>query len=231
MKKSLALSVIIHVVLLTLAMSVILAIPDAKKVEPIKIQILIPREIQQQIEPVKSPQNIVQEIKSQPKPPLSDPIVRPKVQPNIKPTPMASIEPTPVPVVSNQKTIDVSVQKALDNSPPKVAVSKPAPIETMKGDPNAKENYIAYLRKLIDERKIYPKNAKRLKQMGTVKVKFRVSEDGTLKNIAIVDSSGFELLDQAASDLLENIGHIRPFPKEMGNEPIDVILPIEYTLR
>ncbi|MBD3809660.1 MAG: energy transducer TonB, partial [Sulfuricurvum sp.] len=94
-----------------------------------------------------------------------------------------------------------------------------------------KENYIAYIRQLIDERKVYPKNAKRLKQMGTVTVRFKVIDDGTIKNVSVIDSSGFELLDQSAKELLENIGRFRAIPKELEDELIDLTLPIEYTLR
>lgn len=236
MKKSFLLSFGIHITLLSILIFAINFIPEDKKVEPVKIKILIPSV---QTSSVKS-QAVTQ--------PTSQPTPQKNVQ-QIKTTPMLPVQPSPSAVQTMPKALPstiIPVQPAAPIQPAKIVqpivpknvevpaakpTPKPAAVEVVKTDPKVKENYIAYLRQYIDEHKIYPKNAKRLKQTGIVTVKFRVMEDGTLKNVSVIDSSGFDLLDQAARELLENISHVRAIPKEMGNDSIDVTLPIEYTMR
>ncbi|MDD2781981.1 energy transducer TonB [Sulfuricurvum sp.] len=235
MKKSLVISIIIHSILFSLVAAALFLLPDEKKSETIKLKLLMnpPEKLQIKSEPLDVPQKETELVQKQPEIPVPTPRIPQKIQPVNKPAPVVTTPIVPIAVAPQQKVLEIPVQKVAVTppTPPKVVLPKPAIIETVKGDPKAKENYIAYLRQFIDERKIYPKNAKRLKQMGTVTVKFRVLEDGTIKNISIVDSSGFDLLDQAAKNLLENIAHVKALPKEMGDEPIDLTLPIEYTLR
>ncbi|MBN2870407.1 MAG: energy transducer TonB [Campylobacterales bacterium] len=130
-----------------------------------------------------------------------------------------------------QPIVQQSVSKPVKTA---VAPKEPAPAnaaaEPARPDPKVKEAYLHYLRQTIDERKVYPKNAKRLRQTGTVMVKFTLMAEGTITNVSVADSSGFELLDQAAADLLRNISRVRPLPQELGREPIILSIPIQYTL-
>lgn len=208
-------------------------VPDEKKAEPIKIKILIPQPQQIVTAPPVVPEPTRPETAPPPpsKPPVPTPVVKPVIQPTIKPTPTVAAPIAPITPIQPVRSVETPVQKTVETPVVKSPLPKVTPAETVKIDPKAKENYIAYIRQLIDERKVYPKNAKRLKQMGTVTVKFKLLDDGTIKNISIVDSSGFELLDQSAKELLENIGRFRPIPKELGNESMDLSIPIEYTLR
>ena len=114
---------------------------------------------------------------------------------------------------------------------PKEIVRTKDPVEPLKPDPKVREVYLEYLRQAIDERKVYPRNAKRLGQTGVVMVKFTLLGDGAITNVSVAESSGFELLDRAASNLLKEIGKVRPVPKELGNESLTLTIPMEYTLR
>ncbi len=233
MKKSFILSLIIHIALLAIILIAATMVPDEKKSEAIKIKILVPQThqtvtelplVSEAIRPEKMPP-----LPSKPTPPT--PVAQPPLQSAIKPSPIVPSPTAPVAPVQIQKSVEAPVQKTVETPMPKSVVPKAAPIETVKIDPKAKESYVAYIRQLIDDRKVYPKNAKRLKQMGTTTVRFKILEDGTIKNISVADSSGFELLDQSAKDLLENIGRFKAIPKELGNDSIDLAIPIEYTLR
>lgn len=228
MKKSLLLSVAIHCLILFLFGMITLVPPSVPKTQSIKIKFYTPA---QQItksyqEPIIMPKPVSEQL---PKPVI--PQKMPTPNPVITPVPSV-INPAPV-VKPVTKTIEVPISKPIET--PVSIPSKPAPVikalEEPKPDPKVKEEYIAYLRQMIDERKIYPKNAKKLRQMGTVKVKFTLLRDGTIKNVSMADSSGFELLDQAATDLLENLAHVRAFPKEISQTSLDLVLPIEYSLK
>jgi protein TonB len=169
----------------------------------------------------------------------------PKQPPEQQQLPKPVVERVPTPVAPALAALparapDVPVQPPVKQSvsaPAKTAAApkEPAPAkaaaEPVKPDPKIKEGYLNYLRQTIDERKVYPRNAKRLRQTGTVTVRFTLSSDGTITKVSVAASSGFELLDQAASDLLEEIAKVRPVPKELGSEPLDLSIPIHYTIK
>ncbi|MBD3806617.1 energy transducer TonB [Sulfuricurvum sp.] len=233
MKKSFLLSLIIHMAILSIVVVLTVFIPYEKKVEPIKIKIMIlqqkpmPSEIPVFFKPTP-PKNVEASLDI-PKAPVS--AIAPVIQPIPKLTPIVTTPITPAAPLPVQKSVEAPVQKTPETLVVKAVAPKVPSIEPIKTDPKAKENYIAHIRQLIDERKVYPKNAKRLKQMGTVIVRFKVVDDGTITNVSVIDSSGFELLDQSAKELLYNIGRFRAIPEELGSEPIDLTLPIEYMLR
>ena len=87
------------------------------------------------------------------------------------------------------------------------------------------ENF-AYIKKIIEENLSYPRRAQRMGWSGRVVVSFDVAKNGHVRDIRIVKSSGFELLD---SNLVETIRKVEPFPRP----PISVTLkmPITYELR
>lgn len=228
MKKSLILSVAIHCLILFLFGLITLVPPSVPKTQSIKIKLYNPTH--QIAKPHQEPIIVPQPVSAQP----PKPIIPQKIPiQNPVATPVPSVI-TPVPVVKTAaKNVEIPISKPIET--PISIPSKPAPVvkapDEPKPDPKVKEEYIAYLRQMIDERKNYPKNAKKLRQMGTVKVKFTLLRDGTIKNVSMADSSGFELLDQAATDLLENLSHVRAFPKEIPQNSLDLVLPIEYSLK
>lgn len=87
------------------------------------------------------------------------------------------------------------------------------------------ENF-AYIKKIIEENLSYPRRAERMGWTGRVVVSFDVSKNGHVRDIRIVKSSGYEILD---SNLVETIQKVEPFPRP----PISVTLnmPIIYQLR
>lgn len=227
MKKSLLLSIAIHCLILFLFGMITLVPPSVPKTQSIKIKFYTP--VQQSVKPHIEPIIVPQSVFVQP----SKPVIPQKiVAQNPVVSPIKSVI-TPAPAVNTAaKTIDIPSAKPIETPMP---AYKPAPVvkipEEPKPDPKVKEEYIAYLRQMIDERKTYPKNAKKLRQMGIAKVKFTLLRDGTIKNVSLADSSGFELLDQAATDLLDNLAHVRAFPKEIPQNSLDLVLPIEYSLK
>lgn len=222
MKKFLSISAFLHVSLLGL---LILNEPPTltKKEEPVKITVVaLP-------EPKK-------ECKPEPKPvekPKPKPIQKPQPKPVEKPKPILEEKPVIEPVTEPEPIIEPVIQSKPEPKP--AAESEPIvesePVISEDEINRIKEEYLAQLRRMIQERKIYPKNAKRMKQQGVVKVKFTLLCQGTLTGIHIVDSSSFGMLDDAAAKLLKSINKVEPFPKELAQKEMVVVLPIEYELR
>ncbi len=87
------------------------------------------------------------------------------------------------------------------------------------------ENFV-YIKKIIEKNLSYPRRAQRMGWTGRVVVSFDVLKNGHVRDIRIIKSTGYDLLD---SNLVETIRKVEPFPRP----PISVTLnmPITYELR
>lgn len=93
-----------------------------------------------------------------------------------------------------------------------------------------KDHYLSKVRRMIEQRKKYPRAAKRLRQQGVVYVKFMISQDGTIRHIGLVKKSRHEKLDKAALNILKKIRAFAPIPKELGERYLSVTVPIKYKI-
>ena len=80
------------------------------------------------------------------------------------------------------------------------------------------------LRDRIERAKQYPHEARRQGMEGTTEVEFQVAKDGSVKEVMVVRSSGFPLLDQAS---METIRRAAPLPVIPGT----IRIAISYRLR
>lgn len=74
-------------------------------------------------------------------------------------------------------------------------------------------------------RPVYPHDAMRRREEGTVKLQFTVGANGTLAGSAIVKSSGHRDLDQAA---LQALIHCRFKPAYREGRPVQAAFTMEY---
>lgn len=74
-------------------------------------------------------------------------------------------------------------------------------------------------------RPVYPHDAVRRREEGTVKMQFTVGADGRLVGSAVVKSSGFRELDQAA---LQALIHCRFKPAYRDGKPVQAAFLMEY---
>jgi protein TonB len=82
------------------------------------------------------------------------------------------------------------------------------------------------LRRTVEKNKVYPDRAKRMNWQGKVDLSFRVFEDGTIRDVRVAKSSGFQVLDDAARDLLKKLRlSYRPVEK------MQLELAVEYRLQ
>ena len=79
----------------------------------------------------------------------------------------------------------------------------------------------------LEQRKEYPYIARKRGQTGTVTLQILIAPDGTLRNVAIVASSGVAILDNAAIALVRQSC---PFRHETGTE-LRMAVPINYNLK
>jgi TonB family protein len=82
------------------------------------------------------------------------------------------------------------------------------------------------LKKRIEEARTYPYVARKRGLQGVVRLALRLDERGNLIELEVTESSGYGVLDNAATQLVEKVV---PYPHGLGI-PLSVDIPIRYSL-
>ncbi|MBE0494666.1 MAG: energy transducer TonB, partial [Thiomicrospira sp.] len=79
----------------------------------------------------------------------------------------------------------------------------------------------------------YPMMAKRRQWQGQITLRFTIRADGSITNLAVVDSSGRQILDEAALSIFTERMQMffKAFPEEIQRKEWRHTVPIEYKLR
>ncbi len=77
---------------------------------------------------------------------------------------------------------------------------------------------------------VYPALARRREQQGTVTIRVLVGNDGSVRRAEIAESSGFDVLDDAALETVRR--RWRFIPARRGGTPVEswVLVPIRFAL-
>lgn len=93
------------------------------------------------------------------------------------------------------------------------------------GDPG----YNALLSAWLQQHHEFPARAQRRKMYGETKVRFTIDRSGNLLESEVVDSSGYELLDEAALATLRRASPLPPMPAEMSGSEYNPIITLRFT--
>ncbi|KGQ64837.1 energy transducer TonB [Gallibacterium anatis 7990] len=88
--------------------------------------------------------------------------------------------------------------------------------------------YRSALRREIEKHKRYSQRAKMLHRQGTVVVQFTLMNDGSIQNVRLHRSSGYEELDQSAMDAVAKANSVGARPAGLAAEQK---IPIKFMLR
>lgn len=162
------------------------------------------------------------------KPPTADKPKKRQKQPKEKPQEVAEKKTIQSPQVEKNNQTEQETH-GNDQANSEGSMSRAATSQPLVGQGNSEvDNYSARLRQEIERHKRYPRKAKRMKQQGIVTVSFTLLSDGTLTAAKVVNSSGNNILDNAALDAINNANSVGPIPA--GIKP-DVVLTLDFTLR
>lgn len=223
--KSFFLSIGIHFGLAVLLIGVFSAVQKNLSDSPqkIKLKLLLDTTFPEPVaSPLPKPKQPVQKLPAQP-------ILhqQPKISPQIKmAVPPKAVQPLPVTAPQPIPTVTAPLQKTAEAVPistPKGPPPPPAP----KIEENYEEENLGKIRSILAERLKYPKNALRLKQQGECIVTFTLEPSREVNQIRITQSSGFDMLDDAAKELIETSTSEFPKPKKS----VRISVPILYKLR
>ena len=187
------------------------------KVEPKPLPKPEPKKIEK---PKPEPKKV--EKKPEPKPePRPEPKIEPKVEPKPEPTPAVTAPAptaTPAPAVnSNLPANNKSIASA-----PAQKVAQELNLSNAQSDEDFSKVIAA-----VKKHKSYPNNARRMKHQGVVEVRFLLKTDGSIDELKVTKSSGFESLDNGALENVKKASSEFPKPKEARY----LRFPIAFTLR
>ncbi len=138
----------------------------------------------------------------------------------------------PSPSVRRHSIEVASVDAILPESPPRVhrhTLELPSPRRTL-----AVDQVVGVMDKIQPDLSgnrppPYPPEAIRLGIEGTVLLRLHIDETGQVVRVDIVQSSGYSMLDQAATQAVQSW---RGFPASRGGEPVstDELLPVRFRL-
>lgn len=92
---------------------------------------------------------------------------------------------------------------------------------------NYQGRVIAHLRRY----KSYPREAKRRRLKGIVRVKFTISASGRVVSSRLVAGSGSSVLDAGARQTIRRANPFPPFPKGLGKRRMTFVVPIRFAVR
>ncbi len=174
-------------------------------------------------------------------PPQEPPQVAPVDVPPPAPVPRA--EPSAPPEQPRVEATPVPRQEAARIAPPDVpqvaAPTPPAPVQLAPARevapaPEAEQalvaNYEQSLSALIRRHEKYPDRARRQGWEGTAVVGLSLSADGKVRDIAVVESSGREILDDAAVQMVRRAAPLPRAPEPLRGRERMVRIPIVFKL-
>ena len=171
-----------------------------------------------------------------PPPPLEAPkvekkVVRAKIIPKVVEKPVEEQPPEPEPIPETPvETASVAAAEPVVEAPPAPPVVKEPPKPSADSVKMVTRTYLRSLKKQLEQIKDYPATAKRLKQEGTVRVRFTILADGKIEQVEVSESSRYSSLDNSALEAVAKMEKFQPIPKLLEKERWRIEIPIQYKL-
>ena len=183
------------------------------KVEPKPLPKPEPKKIEK---PKPEPKKM--EKKPLPKP---EPRPEPKIEPKVEPTP-AITAPAPTATPAPAVNSNLPANNKSSAAAPAQKVAQELNLSNAQSDEDFSKVIAA-----VKKYKSYPNNARRMKHQGVVEVRFLLKTDGSIDELKVTKSSGFESLDNGALENVKKASYEFPKPKEARY----LRFPIAFTLR
>jgi protein TonB len=160
-----------------------------------------------------------------PAPVLREPIpepapATPEVRPETPPAPLVRAAPVP----------------QAPPTEPQVAPKAEAPVlpPTRQVQPSldtvALKAFGEVLARAIGKRKDYPRLARMRNWQGTTELKLQIGPDGKLQDVHVGHSSGFEVLDAAAVQMVHNAAPLPDVPEALRGRELTMTVPVVFKL-
>ena len=200
---------------------------EPETIEPTEAEPPPPEVTATEPEPIPAP-----EPPPEPEPiPEPEPPPEPKAEPPPEPEPPEqAVEPQP-PVTAQAPPPDQ--QAMLDQQPTRGSASSgnTSRNQSGAGDPELRADYFAELRTWLEQHKQYPYMAQRMRQEGTVQLRFMMDREGNVLSYNIDQSSGYSALDGEVEELIQRADPLPPLPDEMTEAKVEMVVPVSFFLQ
>lgn len=194
-----------------------------------------------QIEAPKTPEPVTAVVEPEPIPeppkPKVQPIIEPKIIPTPKPAPVETYEPqtvTPEPVDEPYSPPVMSVAPKIESPPPTFTAPPPPPPQPVgpsQADLDAaRKGYADRLARAIARHKQYPRIAQMRGWQGEVLVDLELDDKGAVISSSIAKSSGFEVLDKQALEMIKKAEPFERPPEILKAARLQHTVPISFKL-
>ena len=173
-----------------------------------------PAPVQMRPEPVlPAPAPVLPEPTPEPAP------AAPEIRPEALPTPQVRAAPVP----------------QAPPTEPQVAPKAEAPVSPARQvqpslDTVALKAFGEVLARAIGKRKDYPRLARIRNWQGTTELKLQIGPDGKLQDVHVGHSSGFEVLDAAAVQMVHNAAPLPDVPEALRGRELTMTVPVVFKL-
>jgi protein TonB len=149
----------------------------------------------------------------------------------------ASLRQETEPLVDDpNRTIPDKADEAIPPTPPSTSQQRPtaAPTSSSDAPPHFAIDHEAAifqqaLLSHIERYRHYPERGRRDRARGTVRLVFSMLRDGTVTDVQVISSSGFDVLDAAAVETIRKAAPMPRIPAELP-EHLNIHLPVAFDL-
>ena len=175
----------------------------------------LPAETPDTAEVVQPPEEVTTAALPPPPPPAPPPPqpIRAAAPPRPAPRPAQPAPPRPV--------------EAAATAPAGIA----APVAPAPRSSSPPPSYVGRLLAALERHKDYPMAARFRRAEGTVLLRFAMRRDGTVASWRIDRTSGHEDLDAAVAQMIRRASPLPAPPPELAGDPVEVVVPVRFTLR
>jgi protein TonB len=164
------------------------------------------------------------------------PQIKPQPVPQPQPVQTAVAEPAPVtreePVRLPPPAVIAAVPKP--DAPPAFVAPPPEPPQptgpTQHDIDAARNNYGSLLGREFAKHRQYPRIAQMRGWQGTVRVQLELDANGSITSSTVSESSGFEVLDNQALEMVKKASPLPPPPEVLRNRAFSIMVPVTFRL-
>lgn len=186
-------------------------------------------------EPIESPA-----VEPEPVPEPPKPKVKPKIEPRVipvqKPTPIETYEPVNNETEVTEEPVSAPLMSAAPTTVQKPVVTVPPPPPPPPPGPSqadldaARRGYADKLARAIAQQKHYPHLARMRGWVGEALVDLKLDSKGALVESRIERSSGYEMLDKQALEMIKKAAPFPPPPEILQSSIFNIQVPVSFKL-
>lgn len=241
------------------AVALVLALPAPAPLEPppgaVMLELAALPEAPAESQPAETPPEPVQQQPAAPPPELELPEPEPPPEPVFElpppppevvpevavPVPPPKVKP-PKPEQPRPRPVERKRETPPTPQPPAPAAAAPptaapptqaatAPAAGAAGNPAARRSWQGTLLAHLERHKRYPRTSQARREQGVTHLRFVMDREGKVLSCRIERSSGFEALDAETLEMIRRAEPLPPPPPDVGDQRIELVVPVQYYLR